>query len=115
MINPAVLAVAVAFWASHGRAVNGCVHLRIDPSLRPPVLGEAALHGCEVELAPQLFPARSRRARNQLCLTVIHEAGHTLGLKHTRRGVMAPRQSQVGYVPRVCLQLQAEAGHLAVI
>lgn len=92
----------MAFWSHHGYQVNPCVHLRIDPTLRPPVLGETYLGGCEVELASRLFPARSRWARRRLCLTVLHEVGHTLGLAHRPRGIMAPSLALVGYTPAEC-------------
>jgi len=100
-----VLAVALTFWMHAGYHPKACVRVDVVPLPRG-VLGRTYYGGCVVEVAARLLPARTRADVVRLCTTVTHEVGHTLGLHHARRGIMAPSYERAR-VPPGCWRVRA--------
>jgi hypothetical protein len=114
--------IGETFW--HDRNVQPCPNPQI--TIAPPALmpqqnadGAAQLGGCQIwirqTLAREAATEHARpgtggdSARDTLCLTVIHELGHTAGLEHTTSGVMSP----TGPVPWVCAHWRAQLDRTA--
>jgi hypothetical protein len=98
-----LLAIAAAFWAAHGHPLKPCTYV-VATELPAKTLGITDYGGCQIDVNRWLVPARNRYAARLLCVVVVHEAGHTVGLRHRRRGIMAPNVRRV-YVPRACRHL----------
>ena len=84
-----------------------CLHAQVA-SLPRPILGRGEIGGCEVWISRRLLPARTRSQGNQLCWIVIHEVGHTIGLRHTRGGIMNGEYLP-GTAPGICWRLRLPA------
>ena len=100
-----VLLIALAFWVHAGYHPQACVRVAVV-ALPPGVLGRTRYYGCRVDISARLLPARTRADVDRLCTTVTHEVGHTLGLRHTRRGIMAASYGRAR-VPPGCRRIRA--------
>ena len=101
------LSIALAWWAMLGATPPACLNVQ-QADLAAPVIGRGEIGGCQVEIARRILPARTRKQGLRLCWAVIHEVGHTIGLQHTERGIMA-RIYEPGREPGICWKLRLPA------
>jgi hypothetical protein len=87
--------VAVLWWTGLGHAPPRCLTTRVE--LPPNVTWVGWYRSdrpCTIQISSEL-PTRTNRDKLLLCKVVMHEVGHALGLRHTRRGIMTPSVDNV--------------------